>query len=501
MDELFLFVRPPRPLWPFNGPGSAFWPPLAFASLAAALREKVRDLRVAILDAPALKMGWKSLTAEMRRLQPSYIGIGEEAVSCQEGLRVAALGKEAGARVIAGGCFFGNVGPQALQTGLIDVIVQGEGEETIVELISALRSRQAGDFRRVRGIHFLDGEEVVFTGHRPPIPNLDDLPFPAYDLLPSERYGQGSRNHAGLAAVESSRGCTAVCEFCVLWRQMGRFRGGRWAPAIRTKSPQRLREEIRVLTRHYGRRYLGWVDPCFNAHPRVPRQLAELLLRENLRIGQSAWVRADYLLRDENSGALGTSIDSGLNELYFGVERAEKEDLRLIKKGYLNGEVASALRLLEERYPSVFTLGSFIYGLPSDTPRSVWRLARRAYRLPLDMTFFIPLTPLPGTPYWKPEMWDPTGQAYRDFDFLPHANGDARQARLAMTLFWSAALLWPRQRLGRTLSGLWGRHARRRSITRRHLSRAIPFVTRGIFQGLLNAGGHSGMRIPEWYDR
>lgn len=57
MDDLFLFVRPPRPLWPFIGPGSAFWPPLAFASLAAALRENVRDLRVAILDVPALRMG------------------------------------------------------------------------------------------------------------------------------------------------------------------------------------------------------------------------------------------------------------------------------------------------------------------------------------------------------------------------------------------------------------------------------------------------------------
>jgi len=63
MNELFLFVRPPRPLWPFNGPSSAFWPPLAFASLAATLRERVHDLRVEILDAPALEMAgarWKT---------------------------------------------------------------------------------------------------------------------------------------------------------------------------------------------------------------------------------------------------------------------------------------------------------------------------------------------------------------------------------------------------------------------------------------------------------
>lgn len=279
MNELFLFVRPPRPLWPFNGSGTAFWPPLAFALLAGALRRALPDLRVAILDAPALKMGWKSLEHELKRLQPAYIGIGEEAVSALEGLRVAALAKEAGARVVAGGCFFGNVGPQALQTGLIDVVVQGEGEETIVQLVPALRSGRASDLRQVLGIYFLDGEEVVFTGRRPVIPDLDSLPLPAYDLLPVERYGQGSHNHPGLAAIELSRGCSSACEFCVLWRQMGKFRGGRVLPYVRAKSPERLCEEIHLLARRYGRRYLGWVDPCFNAHPDVPRELAELLLR------------------------------------------------------------------------------------------------------------------------------------------------------------------------------------------------------------------------------
>lgn len=500
LDELFLFVRPPRPLWPFNGPGTAFWPPLAFASLAAALREKVADLRVAILDAPALKMGWKSLTAEIRRLRPAYIGIGEEAVSCLEGLRVAALAKEAGARVVAGGCFFGNVGPHALRTGLIDVVVQGEGEETIAELVPTLRSRQTADLRRVPGVYFRDGEDVVFTGHRPTLPNLDALPFPAYDLLPVERYGLGSRNHPGLAALESSRGCSAACEFCVLWRQMGRFRGGRLGASLRVKSPERLREEIRILARRYGRRYVAWVDPCYNAHPRVPCELAELLLREGLKIGQSAWVRGDYLLRDARSGALGTCVEAGLNELYLGIERAEKDDFEVIKKGYLNGEVDTVLRILEEQYPSVFTMGSFIYGLPDDDFRSVWRLARRALELPLDMALFIPLTPLPGTPYWKPQDWDPTGRIFRDFDFLPHVDGDLRKARLTMALFWALVFVWPRKRVRRTFGNLVGPHARRRSITRRHLSRTIPFVARGLMRGLLNVNGNYGMRIPEWYN-
>ena len=58
MDDLFLFVRPPRPLWPFNGSGTAFWPPLAFAYLAAALREKIHDGRFLNLVDNLIKAGY-----------------------------------------------------------------------------------------------------------------------------------------------------------------------------------------------------------------------------------------------------------------------------------------------------------------------------------------------------------------------------------------------------------------------------------------------------------
>ena len=121
-----MFVRPPRPLWPFNGPASAVWPPLAFASLAAALRHSSPGLSLSIIDAPALHMGWRSLEAELNRLRPSYVAIGEEAVSCREGLRLARMAKGMGAKVIAGGCFFGHVPEEAIDTGLIDAVVHGE---------------------------------------------------------------------------------------------------------------------------------------------------------------------------------------------------------------------------------------------------------------------------------------------------------------------------------------------------------------------------------------
>jgi anaerobic magnesium-protoporphyrin IX monomethyl ester cyclase len=495
MNELFLFVRPPRPLWPFNGPSSAFWPPLAFASLAAALRDRVRGLRVEILDAPALEMGWRTLEGELRRRQPAYVGLGEEAVSCVEGLRLAALAKAGGARVIAGGCFFGHVAPQALQTGLIDAVVHGEGEVTLVELLEALRDT-ARELAHVGGISFLREDEVVTTEPRQPIPDLDRLPFPAYDLLPMDRYGARSRSHPRLAALELGRGCVGSCEFCILWRQMGRYADGRTLPHLRVKSPERLFEEVRLLRGRYGRHYLGWVDPCFNAHPQVPGQLADLLLRHGLEVGQSAWVRADALVRDAASGALRSCVDAGLNELYLGIERADPDSLRALHKTSGPDHAREALRMLRRDFPHVVTIGSFIYGLPGDSPATVRAIHRLSIELGLDQPFFIPLTPLPGTAQWRPELWDPTGRRFRQFSFLATYQPRHALAVLERALLRSFLFHWPLARLRSYLP----RPARRRRIGWRLGLRGASYYVRQFLRSLLHDDPNGGLVFPAWYE-
>lgn len=500
MKELFLFVRPPRPLWPMSGPNTAFWPPLAFASLAAMLREQVPDLRVAILDAPIVRMGWRSLGEELRRLRPGYVGIGEEAVSCVEGLRLARLAKALGARVIAGGCFFGQVAEQVLRTGLVDVVVHGEGELTLVDVVQAWRDRSKPEFGRVSGISFRADADITHTGPRPLIADLDSLPFPAYDLLPVECYGRGSRNHPRLACLELGRGCVDSCHFCVLWRQMGHFRGNEVRPHLRVKSPERLLEEVRLVVRKHARNYIGWVDPCFNAHPAVPGRLAELLLREDLCVGQSAWMRADGIVRDEASGQLGRCVEAGLNEVYIGVERAESEELEALGKHERLEQARQAFDILHRNHPVVYTVGSFIYGLPADTPATVRKMHRMALDLGMDKAFFIPFTPLPGTPFWRSEFWDPSGEKFRGFSFLPNpvlANG---RAPLDRALIRSLLLDWRPLRTLDFLLGWSSRDARRRRIRRRMCLRATSYSVKLAVQSLLGRRPTGGLVFPKWYE-
>jgi radical SAM superfamily enzyme YgiQ (UPF0313 family) len=352
----------------------------------------------------------------------------------------------------------------------------------------------------VAGISYLEDGHAVRTPPRKLIADLDRLPLPAYDLLPMERYGRRSRNHPDFAAVELSRGCSGSCAFCVLWRQMGRLHGDRPVPQLRVKSPERALEEIRVLVRRYGRRYLGWVDPSFNAHPETPGRLAELLLKEGLRVGQSAWVRDQGILRDESSGALEACVRAGLNEVYIGIERADRQSLGALHK---NGDPEGsrrALEILSRRYPAVFTVGSFIYGLPGDTPATLRQMYRFSIELDLDMVFYIPLTPLPGTPYWKPELWDPTGERFRSFDFLPEYGGNGTTNGLGRTLLRSIALDWHPRRVRWYVRRLFTREPRKRRIHRRLFLRGLGFSTRRALGAALGRAPGDGMHVPSWYE-
>jgi radical SAM superfamily enzyme YgiQ (UPF0313 family) len=279
---------------------------------------------------------------------------------------------------------------------------------------------------------------------------------------------------------------------------MGRFQADHLVPCLRVKSAERLLEEVRILMDRFQRRYLAWVDPCFNADPETPPRFAELLLSEGRVIGQCAWVRADYVLRDDTSGALKLCCQSGWNEAYLGIERVEPSELARLGKGNLNGQATRALKILDTKYPEVVTVGSFIYGLPWDTPESVRSLFQGAEQLPLDEIFFIPFTPLPGTPYWQPRMWDSTGEKFRTFDFLPRPGPDENVSRLSSEVRRSYLFYWPRQRVRRALRGLFARDVRRRRITRHILQRALPVMLSGaLYRARQSAGG---MFYPAWYE-
>lgn len=397
------FIRTPRYIWPFYSRDSSFWQPLGFASLAAACRKEFPNLQIKIIDCPILTMGWKSLSEVLTDEKPDVVCIGEETVSSPQGLRLAHLAKAINPDCIniAGGHFFTYMIKETLTRHPIDFIVKYEGEETLLELLREIEGG-ARTFNHIKGIAFSDDGRIVETPPRPLLQNLDELPFPAYDLLPMNLYGRRSRNHPHLVSVEHSRGCTDRCEFCILWQHMADRTCGEPIPKYRSKSPERCFEEVKYLAKKYDRKTFAWVDPTWNLDPAWCDRFSRLILRSGLKIQFTAWMRADGVVRDEKLGILEKEVKAGLVQAMIGVERIRPKDLKALNKHNNSGAItAEAFSILRSKYPSVYTIGTMIYGLWDDTKSSLDELLSYDHKTGMDYGFFIPLTPTPGTKIWQ----------------------------------------------------------------------------------------------------
>jgi len=486
-----LLLRPPRYVWPFNSETSAFWQPLGLLCLAAAVRRELPDVAVEVWDAPGERMGWRTLRRRLAERPVDVLGVGEETVSAHEALRAARLAKE-----LHRSC---------------------TSDRKSVELLGAIADR--GAWASIAGLAFRDnGGQTVLTPPRPLIADLDELPFPAYDLLDMQQYGRGSRNHPGLVSIEHSRGCIDSCSFCILWKHMGRPASGNGTvrPCWRTKGAERSFEEVRRLYGQVGRRTFGWVDPTFNARPEWSDQWAERMLDSDMmddrgrpRTLHTAWLRADCVVRDEKLGVLDKLVRAGLRQVMIGVERDDEGSLAALNK-HANGldVCREAFAIFRERHPQVYTIGTMIYGLPSDTRADLDRLVARQYELDMDYCFLMPLTPNPGTAVadQAARRGAITNGDLAAYNYhTPVCTTETLSLRELEGIYWRLMLRGGRRRLARAARLLLTeRDPRKRRVNRALLARGTGIAVRSLIRAALRPNDKQPTlysRRPSWYDK
>jgi anaerobic magnesium-protoporphyrin IX monomethyl ester cyclase len=404
--KVFL-IRSPRYYWPFINEYDNFLLPQSLPCLATVLKKEGIDIRV--FDCSPLKMGWQGLRNLLKEQRPDVVGVGDsESLYAHEAVRVLRIAKEANPETVtvAGGAHFSNLVEDNLLNYPIDFIVKGEGEYTFLELIRELREVKS-DFETVKGIAFKEDGKIIETSPRPLIENLDELPLPAYELMPIQEYGKARFLFSpGGITIHHSRGCIDKCKFCVWWVQMAERKLENdkinLYPRWRTKSVQRTIEEIKLLYYKYKKRFLIFVDDSWNINQAWNAEFAELLLKEEIRLGWFAFMRADCLLRDEKAGVLKRLVKSGLSHISIGVERAESNELKAIGKNcYSRDMIEECMHILKNKYPQVFRQVTFIVGVRSETKESLLQQCDYAKAIAADYPAFHPLTPVPGTESWR----------------------------------------------------------------------------------------------------
>jgi anaerobic magnesium-protoporphyrin IX monomethyl ester cyclase len=393
MGKKILFIEPPKADWFVMG--EYLPPPYGIIQLAAYLEKEASDIEIKILDCNALHIDWEGLETDIESFQPDITACSSLA-TCNT--YVVARTLQTAKKVkpdtltITGGQHFTATAQESMgKYPEIDVVVRGEGEQTLAELVKNSEKRSA--FSKTTGISYREKQQIIHNSPRQLIENLDDLPFPAYHLVKDTMYKYHFASMAGrnrpYALIEGGRGCPHECTFCTQWR----YWQGRW----RVKSPKRIAEEMEFCYRNYGSRFIWLTDDNFGAGNR-PSDIADEVIRRDL--GDMTWFvqsRCDDIVR--NGDTISKLAKSGLNWVLLGVENSEPCTLESFKKNITADDARKAVKLLKDN--GIFAQAMFIIGERKDTRKSIALQREFANSLDPDLAIFAILTPFPGNDIYE----------------------------------------------------------------------------------------------------
>ena len=362
-------------------------PPLSLVYLAAVLRKE--GFEVKILDFLVMDYHPDKLRQELKSYRPKLVGATCVTLNYPIARRMLKFCKAFDPSIvtaIGGPHVTFAVEETLLRAPWIDLIAIGEGEKTILSLARAIA--EGKDIHDVPGVAFADGGKVVKTAPQSPIEDLDQLPLPARELLPISRY------HAlnTPCTVITGRGCPYRCIFCSGRRMFG--------PKVRFRSPGLVVDEIEQIQRDYRFPQINIVDDTFTLNKRHATEVCEEMLRRNLKVKWSAFARADTITPE----LAQLMRRAGCEWVLFGVESADENILKTIKKGITTETVERGVKTATEAGMNVFN--SFILGLPGeslDTAHKSMAFAHGLLQKYGARYGFHVLSPLPGTElYEKP---------------------------------------------------------------------------------------------------
>ncbi|MBN1424632.1 B12-binding domain-containing radical SAM protein [Candidatus Fermentibacteria bacterium] len=340
-------TQPDITLVHLQGPAPVVSPPLGCMCLLAALeaagvRAEFRDYQ--LVDGPPFEP--EGLVRFITDDSAGIIGIGAMVNVLPHLVRALS---EIKTRFPEKTVILGGPGPASVAEALLgaypvaDIVVRGEGEEALPELVRAI---QAGkDLNAIAGIVIPSSLGIKCTPIRPRIADLDTLPPPAFGRIDLARYN-------GAVPLELSRGCPFSCAFC----ETSAF----WGHEVRHYLPERVADTVRAMARQAGRCEFGFVDDTFGIDRARADRLVGLLAESGAR-----WTCSTRVERLER-GWVSALSEGGCTGVFLGIESGADGVLsRIGKRGLPAGEIVDRVAVLQGRFDPI--TASFVWGFPFES--------------------------------------------------------------------------------------------------------------------------------------
>jgi radical SAM superfamily enzyme YgiQ (UPF0313 family) len=383
-----LFATPPLSMGKrygtLAGIGSSA-PTLGILQLAAVTRQQ--GVETFLLDAAALNLDQAAFLKQLAEISPDILGLSATTLSITHAAGVAASAKQMAPKlsVIIGGPHISAVPVETMERfPVFDVAVVGEGEETVLELLTALSG--AKPLSEVEGIVYRDESGVRMNQRRPFLKALDTLPRPAWDMLEGfpQRFSPAvfKTRRLPAASLVTSRGCPNKCIFCD--RSV-------FGASCHVFSAGYVVDMMVELYEKFGVREFCFEDDTFITFKARLVEICQRLIDLKLGISWSCLGRVNQVT-EEN---LLLMKRAGCWQISFGVESGSQEILENIHKKVTLQQIRHALQI--SRDAGLLNKGFFIVGHPGETKETLQMTYDFIMDNPLDDISVTMLTPFPGT--------------------------------------------------------------------------------------------------------
>jgi anaerobic magnesium-protoporphyrin IX monomethyl ester cyclase len=354
-------------------------PPLGLGWMAAALERHGHN--VTILDAHAERIPFDRLPSYLRQSSRfDLVGITATTALIFNAIHIAQLVKAHWPEtlVVLGGVHPTVLPEEALADPAVDVVVRGEGENTLLDLADGK------PLETIPGVSYRPDKNVYkHNPDRELIHDLDSLGIPAYHLLPMDKYypSAGAAKRLPATSVLATRGCPGRCTFC--YRIFG--------SKLRVREGYKVAEEVKYLQDRYGFREICFYDDTFTAFKKEVRAFCLGLEEMNVDLTWVCFSRVDTVDED----LLRMMKEAGCHQIMYGIESACPEILRNIGKRADTAQAEHAVRLTQK--VGIDVRAAFMLGNPGETEDTMQQTLDLAIRLNPDIALFNVTTPFPGT--------------------------------------------------------------------------------------------------------
>ena len=361
--------------------------PLGLLSIAAYLEKDGHDVAVHDCLGPGAPSQPEANVRLILDHRPDLVGFSATTSGFLDGYDLATRIKKRRpeVRTIFGGVHISALGAELLETyEHIDYLCKGEGELTLAELAAEK------DPQSITGLVWRRDGQAVTNAERVPLPDLDALPFPAYEKLAGFPHGYRlplfSYVQTPGATMVTSRGCPYQCSYC----DRSVFRR-----SYRYNSADYIYAHMQYCRRRFGVRHLNIYDDLFTLNRRRISELCELLARKPLGMQFNCAVRVGHADDD----LLGMLKQAGCLMVSLGIETGDPQLMEIHKPGVYLAEVRDTVRRIQAA--GLRAKGLFMMGLPGETVESIRKTSDFVIELGLDDMNMSKFTPFHGAPVWK----------------------------------------------------------------------------------------------------